>query len=178
MGNKQNSFGTRAHNRINEQITGYGECRLIGSDEKQIGIVALNKAMELADEQGIDLVELTRDTEPPVCRLLDYSKYCYEQQKKAKRARKNFKTKTVKEIKIGCNIAENDLQVKLKKIKQFIQTGHTVRIVVMFRGREITHSKLGRELLNTILNELQSKVSVIQKPTLQGRNMSMVIVPS
>ena len=133
--------------------------------------------MALADEQNIDLVELTRDAEPPVCRLMDYSKYCYEQQKKVKQARKNSKAQTVKEVKFGCSIAENDLRVKLRKIEQFLQTGYTVRVIIMFRGREISHSNLGVELLNKILDELQSEVSVTQKPTLQGRNMSMVIIP-
>ena len=151
--------------------------RLIASDGKQIGIVSTKDALRMAEEQDLDLVEVSSQSQPPVCRILDYGKYKYEQSKRAKMARKKHHFMQLKEVKLRPKIEEHDFQFKLDHAKKFLESGNKVKITVYFRGREITHVEFGKRLLERMMGELDEVATVERSPTLEGRHMVMTMIP-
>jgi len=136
------------------------------------------KALDLASERGLDLVEVAPNARPPVCRLMDYGKYLYEKTKKEKEARKSQKQVEIKEVRLRPKIGEHDLQVVLRKVRSFLESGAKVKIRLRFRGREITHPEVAKELLVRIANEVKDISTVEQRPRLDGYSLLMVIAPS
>ncbi len=142
-----------------------------------VGIVSKAEGMEMAREAGLDLVEISPNADPPVCKILDYGKFKYEEQKKANEARKKQKTIDVKEIKMRPGIDVHDYQVKMRNVRRFLGDGDKVKVTIRFRGREMAHQDLGLKVLNRVRNELEELVKVEQFPQLEGRLMTMVIAP-
>ncbi len=160
--------------QINEEIRDK-EVRLIGADGEQIGIVATSEAMRQALEKNLDLVKIAPQAQPPVCRIMDYGKYRFEQAKKEKEARKNQKTVEIKEIRMSLNIDTNDFNTKVNHALRFLKGGDKVKVSVRFRGREMAHTNLGSELLERF-KESCSEYGVVEKPPkMEGRSMAMVI---
>jgi translation initiation factor IF-3 len=163
--------------RINDRIR-VPEVRLVGEDGKQIGVVKTAEALAYAQERDLDLVEVAPDARPPVCRVLDYSKYKYEQAQKQKAARKHQQQITVREIKFRPKIAQNDYDTKKGHVRRFLTSKDRVKITIMFRGREVTHPERGMALLDRLAEEL-SDVGVVEQAAIQdGRNMTMMLAPS
>jgi translation initiation factor IF-3 len=142
------------------------------------GVMSPREAMVLAEEAGLDLVEISPNTDPPVCKILDYGKYKYEQQKKAAEARKKQKVVDLKEIKIRPGIEQHDYEVKMRNAKKFLENGDKVKVTMRFRGREMSHIQIGRELLEKMQQELASVGKVEYHPKLEGRQMIMILVPA
>lgn len=153
------------------------EVRLVAEDGEQLGIQVLKDALEVAAEAGLDLVEVAPTAKPPVCRLMDYGKYKYLMSKKASEAKKKQTVIHVKEIKLRSKTEEHDLQFKLKNIIKFLTAGDKVKVTMVFRGREITHTDLGLVRLKRIMEEVKEVGTVEQTPKLEGRSMTMVIAP-
>ena len=162
--------------RTNERIR-VREVRLIGAGGEQVGIVPAFKALEAAREQGLDLVEVSPDARPPVCKILDYGKYKYEHEKREKEARKKQHIVVVKEIKIRPKIGEHDLEVKLKHVKEFFLEGDRVRLVITFRGREMAHQELGRAILDKALTALNEHCVIEQHPKFENNNLGCLLAP-
>ena len=162
--------------RTNEKIR-VREVRLIGAGGEQVGIVPAFKALEAAREQGLDLVEVSPDARPPVCKILDYGKYKYEHEKREKEARKKQHIVVVKEIKIRPKIGEHDLEVKLKHVKEFFEEGDRVRLIITFRGREMAHQDLGRAVLEKALAALSEHGVLEQHPKFEGNNLGCLLAP-
>ncbi len=153
--------------------------RVIEPDGKQAGILPLAEALALANEHGLDLVEVSRASSPPVCRIMDYGKYKYEQSKKSQATRKKRAQSIIhiKEVKVRPGTEEHDLKFKLAHIKRFLAQGDKAKVSMRFRGREITHAELGEQLLKRIAEEIKEEGVIEQPPRLEGRNMIMVIAP-
>jgi translation initiation factor IF-3 len=162
--------------RINRQIFAK-KVRLIDHEGKQRGVVDKEEALAEAKEQALDLVEVAGEADPPVCRIMDYGKYQYEQNKKTKEGNKRQKAVQLKEIKIGLQIAEHDLLFKAKKAQEFLTDGHKLKIVLFFKGREITHTDLGRGLMMKMVDLLKEFSVVETRPSLEGKRMVMILVP-
>ena len=162
--------------RINEEIR-IREVRVTGADGESLGIMLTRDALRMAEEQHLDLVEVAPKAKPPVCRIMDFGKYRYEQQKREKEARKKQKVITIKEVKLRPNIEQHDFDVKLKNALRFVQEGNKVKVTIMFRGRELSHPELGRELLDKIADQLKDMVSVERTAKLEGKNMTMILAP-
>lgn len=161
---------------INEQIR-ESKVRLIDNNGEQIGVVDIEQALEIADRASMDLVKVSPNANPPVCRILDYGKYRYEMQKKDKEAKKNQKIIKVREIKMTPNIEDHDMSVKADKVKEFLKDGDKVKISVRFRGREMGHTEKGEEVLKDFFEKIED-LAVIDKPAkLEGRNMVMYVLP-
>jgi translation initiation factor IF-3 len=154
------------------------EVRLVGEDGKQIGVVKTSEALAYAQERDLDLVEVAPDARPPVCRVLDYSKYKYEQAQKQKAARKHQQQITIREIKFRPKIAQNDYDTKKGHVKRFLMGRDRVKVTIMFRGREVTHPERGTALLDRLAGELSEIAVVEQTPLQDGRNMTMMLAPS
>jgi translation initiation factor IF-3 len=152
--------------------------RLIGADGKQIGIVKTAEALAYAQDRDLDLVEVAPEARPPVCRVLDYSKYKYEQAQKLKAARRHQQQITVREIKFRPKIAQNDYDTKKGHVSRFLKNRDKVKITIMFRGREVTHPERGTALLDRLASELSDIAVVEQSPVQDGRNMTMLLAPS
>ncbi len=150
---------------------------MIGAEGENHGVVPTNRAIEIARESGMDLVEISPNAEPPVCKVLDYGKFKYEQQKKANLARKKQKTQDVKEIKMRPGIDVHDYNVKLKKIHQFIGNGDKVKVTIRFRGREMAHQELGMQVLERVVEDCQADAKIEARPKMEGRQMIMVVSP-
>jgi translation initiation factor IF-3 len=163
--------------RTNERIR-VPEVRLVGEDGKQIGVVKTSEALAYAQERDLDLVEVAPDARPPVCRVLDYSKYKYEQAQKQKAARKHQQQITIREIKFRPKIAQNDYDTKKGHVKRFLLGKDRVKVTIMFRGREVTHPERGTALLEKLAGELSEIAVVEQTPLQDGRNMTMMLAPS
>ena len=163
--------------RINERIR-VPEVRVIGEDGNQIGVMRTEEALRYAQERDLDLVEVAPDARPPVTRILDYSKYKYEQAQKQKAARKHQQQITIREIKFRPKIAQNDYETKKGHVVRFLKRKDKVKITIMFRGREVTHPERGQMLLERLAEELQDLAIVEQRPNLDGRNMTMMLGPS
>lgn len=161
---------------VNEQIRAK-EVRVIDPDGNQLGIMSIRDALQKAAERNLDLVAVSLNAKPPVCRIMDVGKYKFEQSKREKEARKNQKTITIKEVKVRPNIEEHDFQVKLRNARRFLQAGGKVKVTVMFRGREITHPELGQKLLNRMAEDVADLGSVERAPKVEGRNMVMILTP-
>jgi translation initiation factor IF-3 len=154
------------------------EVRLIGDDGNQVGIVKTEDALAYAQERDLDLVEVAPEARPPVCRVLDYSKYKYEQAQKQKAARKHQQQITIREIKFRPKIAQNDYDTKKGHVTRFLRGKDKVKITIMFRGREVTHPERGTALLDRLADELSEIAVVEQAPLQDGRNMTMLLAPS
>jgi translation initiation factor IF-3 len=163
--------------RINERIR-VPEVRLIGEDGNQIGVVSRDEALKYAQQRDLDLVEVAADARPPVCRVLDYSKYKYEQEQKAKSARKHQSKVTVREIKLRPKIAENDYSTKKGHVERFLKHHDKVKVTIMFRGREMTHPERGERLLLRLAEDVQDIGQIEQRPSQDGRNMTMTLAPT
>ncbi|MFC1549001.1 translation initiation factor IF-3 [Candidatus Omnitrophota bacterium] len=162
--------------RVNERIR-VPKIRLVDDEGNQLGVVDTSKGLELAKEKDLDLVEVASTMDPPVCRIMDYSKYKYEQEKKKKLAKKKQHITHLKEVRFKVRIEEHDYQVKLKHIKEFLTKKDKVRISLRFRGREMAHRELGRELFNRIAKDVAALGEMEAGPKMMGRTMSMIIVP-
>ena len=160
---------------INEQIRDR-EIRLIGEDGEQLGIMSARDAMKLAREANLDLVKIAPTAKPPVCKIIDYGKYRYEQARKEKEARKKQKTIEVKEVRLSPNIDTNDLNTKVNQAREFVASGNKVKVAVRFRGRELAHTAVGKTILEDFAQKL-SDIAVIDKPAkLEGKSMVMFLV--
>lgn len=153
------------------------EVRLIGPDGEQIGIKSRSEALKIARNADLDLVLVAPKAKPPVCRVMDYGKYRFEQQKKEKEARKKQKTITVKEIRLSPNIEEHDFNTKLRNARKFLAKGDKVKVNIRFRGRMITHSDLGKDVLMKMAEECEDLATIEAKPKMDGRNMFLVLAP-
>ncbi len=161
---------------INEQIRD-SKVRLIDQNGDQIGVCEIERALDLANDQGLDLVKISPNAKPPVCKILDYGKYRYEMQKREKEAKKNQKIIKVREMKMTPNIEENDMLVKADKVKEFLNNGDKVKISVRFRGREMGHTEKGVDVLEQFFKMIED-LAVIDKPAkLEVRNMVMYVLP-
>ena len=135
------------------------------------------EALQLAEEQHLDLVEVAPKAKPPVCRIMDFGKYRYEQQKRDKEAKKKQKVITIKEVKLRPNIEQHDFDVKLKNALRFVEEGNKVKVTIMFRGRELSHPELGKEVLSRVAEKLGGLVSIERNAKLEGKNMTMIVAP-
>jgi translation initiation factor IF-3 len=162
--------------RINEKIRA-DQVRLIGPDGEQVGIVDIREALNYADRLNLDLVEVAPMANPPVCKVMDYGKYRYEQEQKAKEARKRQTTISIKEIKLRPKIDDHDFDTKKGHVERFLKKGDKVKLTIMFRGRELVHPHLGERLLRRMAEELADIGEVESQPSLDGRNMVMMLAP-
>ena len=161
---------------INEQIR-EKEVRLIGADCRQLGIMAIGQAQQLADEANLDLVNISPKAEPPVCRIMDYGKFKYDQAIKAKQARKNQSKIETKEMKFRPKIDGGDYTTKKKHVLRFLSAGNKVKITIMFRGREMAHPEQGLTILERLADDLKDIAVIESQPKMEGRNMHMLIAP-
>ena len=166
----------RDETRINEMIR-VPQVRLIGDDGNQIGVVSRDEALSYARQRDLDLVEVAPDARPPVCRVLDYSKWKYEQEQKQKAARKHQKQVHVREIKLRPKIATNDYETKKGHVRRFLDGDNKVKITIMFRGREMSHPERGEALLMKLAEDVKDLGVVEQRPNQDGRNMTMLLGP-
>lgn len=162
--------------QLNEEIRDK-EIRLIGADNQQLGIMSAAQANAIAEEQGLDLVKISPNAVPPVCRLMDYSKFCFDQKKREKEAKKNQRVVEVKEIRMSPSIDTNDLNTKVKAAQKFLQDGNRVKVSVRFRGREMAHTNLGEKLLVDFAAACTEIASMEKNPKLEGRFMAMFLAP-
>lgn len=162
--------------RVNEQIR-ISPIRLVGADGEQVGVVPIDQARQMADEKGLDLVEVAPMARPPVVKLMDYGKYRFEQAKAARAAKKKQHTVQVKEVKYRPGISDHDFEFKTRHARDFIEDGNKVKVTMMFRGRQVTHPELGLVVLNRVRDNLKDVAKVETEPRLEGRNMTMVIAP-
>jgi translation initiation factor IF-3 len=151
--------------------------RVVDQDGVQLGIMATEDALRHAEEQGLDLVEVAPDAKPPVCRIMDFGKYKYQQSKRVQQAKKKQKVIVVKEIKLRPKTEEHDYQFKTQHVRRFLQDGHKAKVTIMFRGREMAHVELGRRILDRIATDMEDIAVVEQLPKQEGRNMIMVLGP-
>ncbi len=160
--------------RINYRIR-VREVRVIGENGEQLGVLSVQDAVKRAEEAGLDLVEVAPQAAPPVCRIIDYSKYKYEQEKKEKEARKKQKVIHIKEIRMGPKIGEHDYQFKLRNLEEFLKRGDKVKVAMRFRGREMAHVDLGRKVLDRLSSDISSLGEIEESPSMMGNVMTMVI---
>ncbi|HXH39862.1 MAG TPA: translation initiation factor IF-3 [Thermoanaerobaculia bacterium] len=169
---------TEPESRINDMIRGIPEVRLIGSDGSQIGVVPLQQAQDMAREKDLDLVEISPTANPPVCKVMDYGKYVFQQKKKQSEAKKKQKVIVVKEVQFRPRIDDHDFDFKKNNIVRFLQHGDKVKASIRFRGREMTHMELGRAVLDRLLTEIKEfGAPENANPDVQGNRMTMVISP-
>ena len=162
--------------RVNDRIRAT-EIRLIGADGENVGVVTPARALALAEEAGLDLVEISPNAEPPVCKIMDFGKYKYEQQKRESETRRNQKIIEIKEIKFRPGTDDHDYDVKMRAVLKFLSEGDKVKVTLRFRGREMAHQELGLELLNRVAAEVGEAGKVESMPKLEGRQMVMMIAP-
>ncbi|HEY4044857.1 MAG TPA: translation initiation factor IF-3 [Rhodopila sp.] len=167
---------TRDGPRVNEEIR-IPQVRLIDQDGEMQGVMSAREAMQRAFQVGLDLVEISPNADPPVCKILDFGKFKYEQQKKRNEAKKKQKIIEIKEIKVRPNIDENDYQVKMRAMKSFIEEGDKVKVTLRFRGREMAHQDIGVRVLERIRAEMDTTSKVEQMPRMENRQMVMVLSP-
>jgi len=162
--------------RVNEAIRAR-EIRLIDENGEQLGIMVVREGLRIAAERGLDLVEVAPNAKPPVCRLLDYGKYKYEQAKRDREARKKQRTMDIKEVRMTPKIEGHDFQVKVRNAQKFLQDGDKVKATVRFRGREIVHADIGRALLLDLAEEVKDYGVIEREPRVEGKHMIMVLAP-
>ncbi|MDD5036653.1 MAG: translation initiation factor IF-3 [Methylococcaceae bacterium] len=170
------SANDRKEPRLNDEIN-WPQVRLIGADGQQLGVVSSREAKQIAFEAELDLVEISPTAEPPVCRVMDYGKYRFEQSKKLQAAKKKQKLIHIKEVKFRPGTDEGDYQIKLRNLIRFLEDGDKAKITVRFRGRELSHRELGMDLLKRIETDLQEHATVEQFPKLEGKQLSMTLAP-
>ena len=182
---RTDSIARRPHNapptretgpRVNDKIRA-PEIRLIGAEGENVGVVAPARALELADEAGLDLVEISPNANPPVCKIMDFGKFKYEQQKRESEARKKQKIIEIKEVKFRPNTDTHDYEVKMRNVFKFLENGDKVKVTLRFRGREMAHQNLGRELLERVAEDTKEIGRVENFPKMEGRQMIMLIGP-
>jgi translation initiation factor IF-3 len=171
-----NSISKDKDIQVNHEIKAR-EVRLIGADGKQLGVMPLREALRYAQEANLDLVKIASNAKPPVCKVMDFGKYKYEQSKREKEARKNQKVINVKEIRMNPTIDEHDFQVRLKNTLKFLQEGNKVKVSIRFRGRQMAHTKLGEEVLNKMAENIKEYGIVERMPKMEGRSMIMILSP-
>lgn len=154
------------------------EIRLIGPDSKQLGIVPVEDALRMASDMNVDLVEIAAEAKPPVCRLMDYGKFKYQQQKKAAEAKAKQTVIELKEVKFRPATDIGDYNIKMRNIRRFLDDGNKVKVTLRFRGREITHKELGMDLLNRVREDLADEINIDQEPKFEGRQLVMVVSPA
>jgi translation initiation factor IF-3 len=153
------------------------EVRVVSEDGEQLGVMATPEALQLAEEKGLDLVEVAPNERPPVCRFMDYGKYKYQRSKRQQQAKKKQKIILVKEIKLRPKTEEHDYQFKTQHVRRFLQDGHKAKVTIVFRGREMAHTELGRRILDRVMVDMEEVATVEQMPKQEGRNMTMVLAP-
>ena len=160
--------------RINEAIRA-DQLRVIGGSGEQLGIMSRQEALKLAEEAGVDLVEISPNADPPVAKIIDWGKYQYQKMKEQQKNRKSSKQSELKQMRFGLKIGSGDLEIKLRKIRGFLSEGHKVRIQIFYRGREMAHKELGYDMINRIIEQLEDDAVTEQQPQMAGRNLSVVI---
>ena len=161
---------------INEEIRDR-EVRVISADGTQLGVMATRAAIELAEQQGLDLVKIVPTAQPPVCKLMDYDKHRYEQSKRERELRKNQRIVTLKEVQLSATIEENDVQTKFKNAVKFLEDGDKVKVSIRFRGRQIAHSDIGLKIMQDFAARIADYGTVERRPLLEGRHMIMILAP-
>ena len=161
---------------INEEIRDR-EVRVVDQNGEQLGVMSSREALALAEERQLDLVKIAPQARPPVCKLMDYGKYRFEQSKKEREFRKNQKVITVKEVRLSATIEDHDIDVKFKNAVKFLKEGNKVKVTIRFRGRQITHSEIGRQVMHEFADRIKEYGTVDKAPQIEGRNMSMFISP-
>ena len=161
---------------INEEIRDR-EVRVVDQNGEQQGVMPIRQALDLADEQQLDLVKIAPQAKPPVCKLMDYGKYRFEQSKREREIRKNQKVIEVKEVRLSATIEDHDVDVRVKNAIKFLQDGNKVKVTIRFRGRQITHSEIGREQMRNFAERIKEYGTVDKAPQIEGRNMSMFVSP-
>lgn len=162
--------------RVNEKIRA-PEIRVIGPESEQLGVVSVRTGLDLAAKYELDLVEVAPQVKPPVCRIMDFSKYKYEQEKREREAKKHQKHFQIKEIRVKPNIEEHDYHIKLKHMLEFLKEGNKVKVTLMFRGREMAHKDIGRRVVDRFIQDALAAGIVEHTPTLEGRFITMVMAP-
>lgn len=162
--------------KINHRIRA-NQVRVIGEDGGMLGIMTLSDALKAANEKDLDLVEISASADPPVCRIIDFGKFRYEQAKKERESRKGQKNVELREVRMRPRIDEHDIAFKSKAARRFLEDGHKVKMSVLFRGREITHPELAITLMRRVAEELQEQAKLEKAPSLEGRSMTMVLAP-
>ncbi|TMD74861.1 MAG: translation initiation factor IF-3 [Chloroflexi bacterium] len=162
---------------MNEQIRS-SEVRLIDDQNNQLGVLSLDAALRIANEKGLDLVEVAPQASPPVCRLMDYGRFKFETVKREKDQRRKQNVIKLKEMKLRPKVAEHDFQTKFKGLKQFLEAGEKVKVTIMFRGREMVHQDIGRKILNRVADDARTFAVVERQPLLEGKNLFMILAPS
>ena len=160
--------------RINEAIRA-NNLRVIGQEGEQLGIMSRQEALKIAEDAGVDLVEISPNADPPVAKIVDWGKFQYQKMKEQQKSRKNAKTSELKQMRFGLKIGSGDLEIKLRKIRSFLTAGHKVRIQIVYRGREMAHKELGYEMVEKIVSLLEDDAILEQKPQMAGRNLSIVV---
>jgi translation initiation factor IF-3 len=153
------------------------EVRVISEEKGQLGVMPVKEALEAAREEGLDLVEVSPQVDPPVCKIMDYGKYLYRKSKKLQEAKKKQKIIQVKSIKVTPKIEEHDYQFKLKHMQKFLLSGDKVKVMMVFKGREVVHSHLGKKVLDRVIADLEDISSIEQEPKIEGKSMIMVLMP-
>ena len=166
----------KLEHQLNEEIRDK-EIRLIGEDGAQLGIMSAEAANQMAEEQGLDLVKISPNAVPPVCKIMDYSKFCFDQKKREKEAKKNQRVVEVKEIRMSPSIDTKDLNTKIKNAMKFLKEGNRVKVSVRFRGREMAHTNIGEKLLMDFSDACAEVASMEKNPKLEGRFMAMFLTP-
>lgn len=149
----------------------------MGSEGEQLGVIPIKQALKIAAEKGLDLVEVAPTARPPVCKIMDYGKYRFEQSKREREAKKNQKIINIKEVKLRPNIEDHDFMTKAKNAERFLKDGDKVKVTIMFRGREITHPDLGRQLCMKMAEAMEQLATVEKLPKVEGKNMTMILTP-
>ena len=153
------------------------EVRLIGEDGSQVGVVSTREALSRAQSVGLDLVEISPNAQPPVCRIIDFGKFRYEQEKREKQARQHSSATRIKEIQFHPNVGDHDYQTKVRHLRDFVAEGHRVKVILFFRGRESAHQEIGFEVMNRVIRDVQDVAQAEQLPRLMGRNILMMLIP-
>ena len=161
---------------INEEIRDR-EVRVVDQNGEQLGVMPIRQALDLADERQLDLVKIAPQARPPVCKLMDYGKYRFEQSKREREIRKNQKVITIKEVRLSATIEDHDVDVKFKNAVKFLKDGDKVKVTIRFRGRQITHSEIGLEVMKDFAERIKDYGVVERRPLIEGRNMTMIIAP-
>ena len=161
---------------INEEIRDR-EVRLIDQNGEQLGVMLTRQALELAEERQLDLVKIAPQAKPPVCKLMDYGKYRFEQSKREREIRKNQKVITIKEVRLSATIEDHDVDVKFRNAVKFLQEGDKVKVNIRFRGRQITHSEIGLQVMRSFAERIKEYAIIERQPLLEGRNMIMILSP-
>ena len=160
--------------RVNQEIRA-NQLRVIGPTGDQMGIMSLSDALKVAEEAGVDLIEISPNADPPVAKVLDWGKYQYQKIKEQQKNRKHSKATGLKQIRLGLKIGSNDLEIKLRKIREFLAEGHKVKIMIFYKGREMAHQEIGYEMIEKIITKLEDSAVIEQAPQMTGRNLSIVV---